>query len=95
MTQGAIGRRRAARARLSAAIPSHLPDDRPLCAVFSEGVGLSANVGDLRNLLTALDGDEVRDAIAAIIWDHLRPVEDTSPVADAILNAIIGEKPGD
>lgn len=28
---------------------------------------------------------ELRDKIAATIWDHLRPIEDTTPVADAIL----------
>ena len=67
-------------------------------AVAYEEIGREwalVKVADLRTLLTALDGDGVRDTIAAIIWDHLRPVEDTSPVADAILNAIIGEKPGD
>ncbi len=29
--------------------------------------------------------EELRDQIAAVIWDHLRPIEDTTPIADAIL----------
>ena len=84
MTQDAFGR---LRSRLE--YPS---DGRPQAVTSIETI---VRKDDLRTLLTALDGDGVRDTIAAIIWDHLRPVEDTSPVADAILNAIIGEKPGD